>query len=75
LESVDRFKRQYPELDADKVASKTIERNIYRHQRRDLEAVGLEPAKLQNLDEKAIANMHLSFRSDPQWARKVRNSE
>jgi len=65
------FEKAHPELAGDDFTQDVIEVGVYRHQRKDLIDLGLNPAKLPQ-DKAAIARMHMTFRADPTYAGQVR---
>jgi hypothetical protein len=66
-----RFERDNPDLAGNEFSAGAIEARVYANQRKDLVDMGLDDAKLPK-SKADIANMHLTFRSDPKTSGLVR---
>jgi len=66
------FEKANEDLATDDFAAGAIKSRVFANQRKDLVDMGLDPAKLPKSDTD-IANMHLTFRSDPKTSGIVRS--
>lgn len=69
------FSEANPDIAQNQMASAAVRAGLFEQQFADLVKMGMDPAKLPRNDPNALANMHLTFRSDPMTSHLVRSTD